>query len=137
MRKAKFYLSQVYRLDKLIDNKLIELNTLKEMGTSISAVNYDIKVKTSVHSDKVSNTIFKIIDLEENINEDINKLVDIKKDVIETIDKIDDNDLKCLLQCRYLQFKTWEQIAVEMEFSYQWVHKLHARALDKIENLID
>ena len=137
MRKAKAYLSQLYRLDKLIDNKLLELNALKEMSTSISAMAYDsIKVQTSGTKDSIANTITKIVSLEKDINSDIDRLVDTKKEVIETIDKVSDNDLKCLLQYRYLQFKTWEEIAVEMGFSYQWVHKLHARALSEIENLI-
>lgn len=137
MRKAKAYLSQLYRLDKLIDNKLLELSELKEMSTSISAIAYDdIKVQTACAKDSIANTITKIISLKQDINSDIDKLISIKKEVIETIDKVNDNNLKCLLQYRYLQFKTWEEIAVDMGFSYQWIHKLHSKALIEIESLI-
>ena len=137
MRAAKTYLSQLHRLDKLIDNKLAELNSLKELSISISAIAYDEdKVQTSGPSDKAGNIIAKIVDLEKDINRDIDRLIDIKKEVMITIDKIEDHDLRCLLQYRYLQFKTWESIAVEMGYSYQWVHKLHSKALEEVENLI-
>jgi hypothetical protein len=33
-------------------------------------------------------------------------------------------------------FKTWEQIACEMDISYQWVCKLHGRALQVIDKML-
>lgn len=38
--------------------------------------------------------------------------------------------LKTLMRYRYIQGKTWEQIAVRMGYTYQWVCVLHGKALE-------
>jgi hypothetical protein len=38
-----------------------------------------------------------------------------------------------LLELRYLCFKTWEQIAVDLGYDLRYLHKLHSRALDSCE----
>ena len=38
---VKEYLNQAYRLDKRIKSDLLEIERLKEMSLSVSAINYD------------------------------------------------------------------------------------------------
>jgi len=58
--------------------------------------------------------IAKMIDLESEINRDIGTLVDLKRKFVAIIKKINNPEYQTLLELRYLCFKTWEQIAVEM-----------------------
>jgi len=46
---------------------------------------------------------------------------------------VESPELQTLLELRYLCFKTWEQIAVELHFDLRWVYRLHGRALDEID----
>lgn len=48
------------------------------------------------------------------------------------ISSVPDEKLKKLLRLRYIDGITWEKIAEEMGFSYQWICKLHGKALSKI-----
>ena len=73
--------------------------------------------------------ILKIVDLQKELETDINNLLDLKLKITYQINSIDNDDYKLLLMLRYLNFKTWEEIAVEMGYTYQWVHVLHGRAL--------
>ena len=41
-------------------------------------------------------------------------------------------EYQTLLELRYLCFKTWEQIAVLMNYSTKYLFELHARALRSI-----
>lgn len=51
-------------------------------------------------------------------------------EVIENIEKVDDAECIDLLYLRYVRCETWEQIAVSMGFTYQWVAgRLHDKAL--------
>ena len=72
----------------------------------------------------------KTKDLHEEMNLWLEKSLEIRKFIYEA-DYLSDKQ-KQILSLRYLSFKTWEQIAVIMDLSYQWVHKLYERALDKI-----
>ena len=37
---------------------------------------------------------------------------------------------------RYMNGYTWEQIAVCMHYTYQWVHRLHGQALVEFEKVM-
>lgn len=57
------------------------------------------------------------------------KKVRLYTEIQQRIKCVEDDTERELLMLRYLQRKTWEQVAVEMGYSWQHVHKLHSRAL--------
>lgn len=134
---AKEYLKQIKRYDTLINNKLEELQRLKDLSTKITTSLSLTKVQTSGNTSKIANSVEKLIDLQEEINDDIDKFIDLRTEVISNIDKIQNSDMCNVLYKRYLDLITWEQIAVDMHFTSQWVHKLHNRALKEIQEIID
>lgn len=133
---AKQYLRQVWRLDNMINAKLEQLDMLKSMTTKVTSTLTDIRVQESKSPDRVSELICKMIDFDKEITCDIDRLIDLKAEVMRKIDSISDEDYRLLLTLRYLNFKTWEQIAVEMNYAYSWVHKVHADALNEFDKLI-
>lgn len=38
-----------------------------------------------------------------------------------------------ILRKRYIEFKTWEQICVEIEYSWMQTHRLHSKALNNLK----
>ena len=58
--------------------------------------------------------------------------MDLKKEIVRTIKKIEDKELQVVLEKRYLCFNTWEQIAVDMNYSIQYCFNVHRNALGKI-----
>lgn len=134
--KAKEYLMQVVRADRMIDNKLHEIEELRRMAISVTSVLKDDVVSGGGTGDKVGTMVSKIIDMEYELDREIDKLVDLKREVMSVIDQLEPT--KCeILYKRYLQKKTWEKIAVETGFSYVWVCKLHGRALQDVERILD
>lgn len=130
---AKEYLSQIRLMDMKINNKLKELEHLKEMSTTLAGFSFMERVQTSKETgDTIGKTIAKIIDYQHEINKDIDALVDLKKEIIGSIEKLADSDYIELLYKRYVEFKKWEQIAVDMNYDIRWVYRLHGRALEEI-----
>ena len=82
---------------------------------------------------KMQDIIGKIVDLENEINADIDKLVDLKREMVTVIKAVTDPELQTLLELRYLCFKTWEQIAVDMQYSTRNIYKLHDTAIGAIK----
>ena len=55
------------------------------------------------------------------------------KEIHDRIHKMQDGAEKEVLIRRYLMGRTWEQIAVEMDYNYRSVLKIHGRALRSFE----
>ena len=134
---AKKYLQQAYRLNELIDSNQRELDQLRALSTSISAVDVSKeRVQGGADShDKIGSIIAKIVDLNDIINDEIDRFVDLKTDIHNKIMLIPDNTEKLVLKYRYIEFETWESIAVELGYTFQWVHVLHKRALKSFEKV--
>lgn len=132
---SKEYLNQYRRITTLIERKKEQIEDIEDQLTSIG-ISFDERVQTSGIND-LSGSVGKLVDLKADLYKDIVKKTVILKEIILTIDKIEEPELIDVLYKRYLQFKTWVVIAYEMNISYQWVHELHGKALNKVSYLIE
>ena len=130
---AKEYLGQAYRLDQRINSKLEQVMSLRDLTTKATATMSDMPGGGSRNVYRMQDIIGKIIDLEDEINQDIDALVDLKREMVATIKAVADPECQTLLALRYLCFKTWEQIAVDMQYSTRNIYKLHDRAIKEIK----
>ena len=137
MTDVKKYLQQIRLYDSRINTKLEELHHLKGMVLRITPTLRDDAVSGGHGSqDKLSDAVAKIVDLEAEIDREVDSLVDARNSVVGTIDQVDDEKQHEVLSKRYVQNKTWEQIACDMGISYQWTCSLHGRALQAVEQII-
>ena len=132
---AKEYLSQAFHIDQRISSKLSQVMRLREAATNCTATLSDMPRPDSPSRQQMTDTICKIVDLEREINEDIDRLVDLKAEARRTINAVSDPDQQLILELRYLCFKSWEQIAVDMGYELRWLYRLHHRALDAVSEI--
>ena len=126
---AKDYLSQAYRLDQRINSKLEQLASLNDLSTKCTATLSGMPHSPNRGSSTMADTIVKIIDLQHEINDDIDHLVDLKRELVAVIKAVDNPEYQTILELRYLCFKTWEQIAVDMNYRVRNLHYVHDEAL--------
>lgn len=132
---TKEYLSQIELLDKKIKQKKSELHDLRLIATSTGGMNYDAdRVQTSPSGDTMANKVIKCVDLEAQIDEQLQVYIHLKHKIIDEIQKLDDVRYVDLLFKRYVEFKMFEQISVEMGYEYQYTRELHALALNAFES---
>lgn len=129
---AKEYLSQAYRLDKRIDSKIEQLKSLNLLATKCTTTLSDMPKSQSISNSRLEDTVVKIVDLQEEINRDIDSLVDLKRDIVRTIKSVQNPEYQIILELRYLCFKTWEEIAVQMNCSIDNVFKIRKNALKSV-----
>lgn len=135
-RKAKSYLSQAYRIDSRINSKIEQVASLRELATKATSTLSDMPRSSSPNLNRMEDVILKIVTLEQEINADIDALVDLKHDIMRLIKKVQNPEYQTVLELRYLCFKTWEQIAVDMNYSIHHLYKLHNAALDVCDRLL-
>ena len=134
---AKSYLQQIKRCDIKIDSGVEELSRLNALATRVtSAMSGDVVSRTR-NNDTLGDTVAKIIKLQEDIDREVDRYVDLKREVTELLDRMENPVYYQILHSRYILYKTWEQIACDMDFTYQWVCELHGRALQEFGKLMD
>lgn len=130
---AKEYLKQAFYLDKRINSKLEQVESLNALATKANTTLSDMPKSPNRGTSRLEDTIVKIIDLQEEINRDIDRLVDLKKEIANSIYSLKDKEEQTVLEKRYLCFNSWEQIAVDMNYSIQYCYNIHRNALKKVD----
>lgn len=75
----------------------------------------------------------KVLEIEEKIDQEIDELQEVRRDIKTVLGQLEDDTLRLLMEYRYLDGLTWEQIAEKMNYSRQWITSLHGRALAQIK----
>ena len=134
---AKEYLLQYRRIVVRIRNAEQDLEALRAERESIT-VNMDGMPKGSDLSNKTAQLAAKLVDTEIEILGMRSAAWSVRMDIIRTIDKLSDPAEVRLLHLRYLDGYTWERIAVDMGYTYQWVAgSLHGQALQSLEKILN
>lgn len=135
--KAKEYLLKIEKNEKLINNKRDELFKLRCMAESTTIDSANESVQSSASSDKLGNLVARIVDLENEIISDSIKAVSDMQERIAAIEQIDDATEYDVLYKRYVKHLTLQQVSEELNYTYEWICKLHGRALEKIQQIIE
>lgn len=129
---AKEYLQQAYRLDLRIDIKTEQVFRLRALLTKATANLSSVPASSPENGRKMEEILARIADLEAEINADIDALIRLKEEVMAQIKAVGVPEMVTLLEMRYLNNSTWEEIAVAIHCSIRNVYRLHDAALEKI-----
>lgn len=86
--------------------------------------------------DKLGADVARIVDAESRVSDELEMLEATEREVISTINKVEDGTLHTLLYERYINGKTFEQIAVEMDYSWRQTIRLHGAALNSVRSIL-
>ena len=137
MISAKEYLLKIPLCDARINNSLKDLSDLEDMVIRITPVLRDDVVSSSGNHDRLGDTVAKICDLKEQINKDIDSYVDMKSDAIALLQKITRPEYYEVLEKLYIQNMKLVEVAAAMHYSYRGICKLHGRALQAFQKVLD
>ena len=126
------YLSQAYRLDIRINSKLEQVASLNDLAMKATSVATVMPHNPNKGASTMADTIDKIIDLQEEINRDIDTLVDLKAEIVTVIKAVGNTEYQTLLEKRYLNYMSWESIAVDMGYSIQHLYRLREKAYAEV-----
>ena len=134
---TKEYLRQTFKLDAQINSLIREVETMEARATKVTTLLNPDKVEkpTGVNIKSQEDLVVKMIDYKNLINKKIDELVDLKTSILSTIGKIENVDQRTVLMLRYINLKYFEQIAVEMNYSYRNTLYIHGAALKSFEKL--
>jgi DNA-directed RNA polymerase specialized sigma subunit len=129
----KEYMEQAYRIDQRIESKLAQIQSLNDLATKATSVMSLVPPSGTRNVHRMEDTIVKIVGLQEEINKDIDELVDYKHELVGVLRRVANPEYRTLLELRYLGFKTWEEIALEMGYSIQHIYRIRNRAVSSVK----
>lgn len=132
---AREYLEQYRELDIAIENKRAELEKLRAKAEAVTSCGGG-SPNGSV-SDKVGLNAAKLVDLENEINEDTEKLLYIRNDIRKQIKAIPSIRLQNILEEKYIHGKTLASIAEKRGYCEMQIKRMHKAALAYIIPLKD
>lgn len=134
---SKEYLQQVQDSDLMIKDKMEELADLEILATLLGSLGKGERVQNSGSQDKMAETVCKIVDLKKEIQTEIDNLLKLKREIRNIINRVSEPLLMSILHKRYLQYKSWEEISVELSISYRHTTRLHRLALQNVEKILN
>ena len=123
---AKEYMEQARYLDMQINSKIEQIRNLNELATKATTVYSDMPHSPNRNTSRMEETVVKI-----------DALVNLKREIMRVVNRIEPVEYRTILEMRYLQFKKWEQIALLMSTDLRWVYRMHGRALNEVQKIIN
>lgn len=136
MIKAKDYLMQVRKIEKIIENKRIELEQWKDIATGITSHSEGDRVQSSGSKQKTADAVCRYVDIEEEINRYIVQLVERINNVLKNMEQLETTEYD-VLHIVYIQNKTLSDAADKYKKAYSWATTVHGRALKHLQKIID
>lgn len=127
--KKTDFLGRYRQVDMRIQRKCREMSLWRQRALQITPIYSELPGGRG-KEDKIQSAVDHICEIEEEINRDIDELVMIREQVQKAIHSVKDQTLETLLEYRYIDGLTWEELAEKMHYSYQWVCRLHGKALE-------
>ena len=122
-------------VSKIIDSKERQLSQLKRYCTTIKSFDYSKEKINGGKKQDFSDTVDKIIDLENEINKDIDDLIDKKTKMNEFIKSVLSGNEYAVIQMRYFEELNWLEIAIKLNYTEINIYKIHGKALFKLNKV--
>lgn len=133
---AKEYLQQYRDAVRRTSAALDHLEELRAMAMRITP-NYNGTGGGGQTGDRLGAAVAGIMDAESRVSDELELLEATERAVIGTINSVDDARLRGILYRRYICGRKWEVIAVDLNIEYRWLLRLHGRALQEVQKVID
>lgn len=126
--RAKDYLGQIHKLDMRIGQRITELNQMRERLNILTGIDYSKdKIQSTPSSGNIE--VEEMVDFENEILKMIEEETRLKNRIIAEIQILDNALYVDILFRRYVECLSFEKIACDMGYSYNYVLNIHGRAL--------
>lgn len=107
---------------------------IERLRASLEAVpKLDDMPKSNYAVDRTADTITKIVDLESIMTDRLHQLCKLQQEIEQTIASLP-AEQRLLMRLRYIEGEKWEAIALEMNYSWKHIHRIHGQALQKLKD---
>ena len=129
---ARQWLNRARKIDREIDKDLELIRHTRDRLTNVTQALDAITVSGTKDPHKFDS----LVEMEDAINAKIDELVNIKTEIFRLLSRLPNRNQRLALIAYYLDMKTWEQVAVDMYYSYDNVMRLRKLGLIEVEMML-
>ena len=133
--RAKDYLGQIKKLDMRIGQRITELQQMRDRLSVMTGIDYS-RDKIQATPSSGNKQIEELVDFENGILQMINEETKLKHRIIAEIQILDNALYADILFRRYVECLSFERIACDMGYAYNYVCTVHGNALKAFENKV-
>lgn len=130
--KARAWLNRARKIDKEIN---LLLDVLAQTKARVTSVTQSLDTVT-VSGTKDPHKFDRIAELESEIDNKVDEFVAVKADIFRVLSGLSNRNQRMVLIAYYLDMKTWEQIAVDLHYSYEGIMRLRKLGLIEVEYIL-
>ena len=133
--RAKDYLGQIKKLDMRIGQRITELQQMRDRLSVMTGIDYS-RDKIQATPSSGNKQIEELVDFENGILQMINEETKLKHRIIAEIQILDNALYADILFRRYVECLSFERIACDMGYAYNYVCTVHGNALKAFEDKV-
>lgn len=130
---AKQWLFRARHLDREINDLCEEKQRTRDKLLKITQSYSRSEAQTSQDPHKMDG----LADLDDQIDRKVEELKAIIKETRDVIFRLDRSSYRMALNGYFLDGKTWEQVAVDMNYSFQGVMRIRKQAIKEVEKILN
>ena len=133
---AKEYLMQYKQIDERVQILKAEVEKLRADAESMS-INLDGMPINRQGNRTWEDLVIKLAECETVLQDEMSKLWSLRMEIVTTLAELKEPKYQTILHSRYIEGKTWEVIAYEMDVTWRYCYMLHGYALAKLDKIIN
>ena len=127
LRNYRYLVLYIKQLEDDINDLYVKAETM-----TLQADKLGIKVQEDTQPDPIGEIVSEIADMAIELGEKLSKAKEERKAIDDLLEFLPAQD-RLLISLRYIQGRSWEQVAVDMQYSIYWVWSRHGDILQKLE----
>lgn len=136
MKNTKEYLRDIKHMRRRLD-RLRQRRACLHLDVSFGGIDYSTDRVQSTPKNKLEEAMVRLSERMESLDNDIATLSLEIDDRINSIEKLTNDTQRTILFKRYVEYKSFEQISVEMGYVYNYTCNLHGEALDELSKYLN
>lgn len=132
---AKDYLTEYKRIEARVRVLQTEVEKLRTDAEGMN-INLDGMPKASGKPDKIARLAIQLAAYETDLADELSHLWSKRMEIVGKLGKLKEPKHFTILHARYIEGKTWERIAVDMDITWRYCYMLHGRALTEFEKVL-
>lgn len=136
VRNTEEFLGRVRKLRNGIENKMLRIETLRDMATSTTAAVSDMPRSDSPNLQRMETVLCKVADLESEIAQDRAAMETAKAEITAALSELEDYREQQALYGRYVECNAWAAIAKDCGFHIRTVQRQHDAGIEHLAVLM-
>lgn len=132
---AKDYLTEYKRIEARVRVLQTEVEKLRTDAEGMN-INLDGMPKASGKPDKIARLAIQLAAYETDLADELSHLWSKRMEIVGELGKLKEPKHFTILHARYIEGKTWERIAVDMDITWRHCYRLHGSALVEFEKVL-